>query len=217
MAVLTGFLFSLGLIIYFIEQDYNLFASRQIQNNSVASIKNVVVLPEPGRVNSELLIGANNLPTEERVNLGLPVRLRIPKINVDAFVEYVGLTSQGEVGIPKDPANAAWFDLGPRPGENGNSIIVGHYGWNNNIPAVFDNLYKLKSGDKIYIEDEKGAIITFIVRESRRYDPGADVSYVFNSNDGGGRLNLITCEGIWNKVSKSYSKRLVVFTDKVVE
>ncbi len=144
----------------------------------------------------------------------LPARLKIPAINVDSVVEYVGLDSSGAMDVPESPDNVAWFKLGQRPGENGSAVIAGHYGWENGKAAAFDNLYKLRKGDKIYVEDEKGAIISFVVRESRRYKPEADASAVFESNDGKAHLNLITCEGDWNKDSKSYSERLVVFTDK---
>lgn len=145
---------------------------------------------------------------------GLPVRLKIPEIAVDDAVEQVGVTSEGEMGTPKGPTGVAWFSLGPRPGEIGSAVISGHYGWKNGIPAVFDNLYKLRAGDRLYIEDENGVITTFVVRELRRYGENADASEVFTSRDGKAHLNLVTCEGVWNKFSKSYSKRLVVFTDK---
>lgn len=146
---------------------------------------------------------------------GFPIRLKIPKIKLDSVVESVGLTSDGAMDVPKIPRDVAWFKIGPRPGENGTAVIDGHFGrWKNGEGSVFDNLYKLSKGDKLYVEDDKGAIITFVVRESRRYDPKADASAVFGSSDDKSHLNLITCEGEWNKVSKNYSQRLVVFTDK---
>jgi LPXTG-site transpeptidase (sortase) family protein len=152
---------------------------------------------------------------QEQINSGLPVRLRIPGINVDSVIEYVGLTSDGAMDVPKDPDDVAWYKLGQRPGEIGSAVIAGHYGtWKNGKGSVFDNLYKLRKGDKIYVEDNKGTNTAFVVRESRRYDPKADASDVFISDNGKAHLNLITCEGTWNKVSKSYSQRLVVFTDK---
>ncbi len=157
---------------------------------------------------------AESVVSEEQKRPGLPIRLKIPGISVDAAIEYVGLTSGGAMDVPKGAGNAAWLDIWPRPGENGSAIIAGHYGTKNGKGSVFDNLYKLRKGDKIYIEDEKGANIVFTVRESRRYDPNADARDVFGSNDGKPHLNLITCEGIWDKTVKSYSKRLVVFADK---
>jgi LPXTG-site transpeptidase (sortase) family protein len=144
-----------------------------------------------------------------------PMYLKIPSINVDASIENVGLTSLGEMGVPKDPSRVSWFDLGPHPGENGSAVIAGHYGWKDNVPAVFDNLYKLKKGDKLYIEDKNGATSTFVVQGIKRYDPKADASEIFNLDDKKSHLNLITCEGTWNKATQSYSSRLVVFTDKV--
>ena len=186
IVILTGFALSLALFLDLFPQSLNLPVGRQVESASLT----------------------------QQASYGLPVRLKIPRINVDSAVEYVGLTSQGAMDIPKNPADVAWFNLGPRPGEKGSAAISGHYGWKNNIPAVFDNLYKLQKGDKLYVEDGKGVTTTFVVRESRRYDPNADASDVFGSSDGKIHLNLITCEGVWDKVSKTYSKRLVVFTDK---
>ncbi len=151
----------------------------------------------------------------QKVNYGLPARLRIPKIKVDAAVEHAGLTPDGEVGVPKNPQDVSWFNAGPRPGEIGSSVIVGHYGWVNSTPAVFDKLNKLQEGDGIQIEDEKGTTITFVVRELRTYGANDKAADVFRSNDGKGHLTLITCQGAWNKTQKSYSNRLAVFADKI--
>lgn len=150
----------------------------------------------------------------KQVSLGVLIRLKIPKINVDITLEHVGLTLDGAMDMPKNKNNAGLFYFGQRPGENGSTVIAGHYGWKNNKPLVFNNLYKLRQGDKLFVTDDKGAVISFVVRESRSYDPNADAADVFALNDGKSHLNLITCEGVWNKASKSYSKRLVVFADK---
>jgi LPXTG-site transpeptidase (sortase) family protein len=116
--------------------------------------------------------------------------------------------------VPAGPDDTAWLDLGPRPGEIGSAVIDGHAGWKDNIPAVFDNLYKLNIGDKIFIEDASGMTLTFVVRKIRTYTSTADVSAVFASNDTKAHLNLITCAGAWNEATKSSSKRLVVFADR---
>lgn len=141
----------------------------------------------------------------------LPVRLKIPKLNIDAFVESVGLTSGGAMEVPENTANVGWFNLGPRPGERGSAVISGHFDGENGEAGVFADLYKLKAGDKLSIEDDKGAEIVFSAGESRLYDPGF-AEEVFSSGSGT-RLNLITCDGVWDGVKKSYSKRLVVFFD----
>lgn len=197
VVVLTGFALFPALLFYFISKSSNPPLDRQVQSDVPPLSTNITTFYE-----------------QEQSRFGLPTRLKIPSINVNAPVEYVGLTQDGAMDVPQERANVAWFNLGQRPGENGSAVIAGHYGWENMEESVFDDLHKLRKGDKLYIEDEKGEVITFVVRESRRYDPDADASEVFGSSDGKAHLNLVTCEGVWDKVSKTYSKRLVVFADK---
>ena len=171
----------------------------------------IIVISVP----TETVVGSTqNIASAEQAGSGLPARLTIPKINVDAAVEQVGLAPDGAMDVPKGPDDVAWFNLGKRPGDVGSAVMAGHFGWKNGIPAVFDNLNKLQKGDNIYVEDEKGVVTTFIVREIRTYDQNADAGSVFSSSDGKVHLNLVTCEGVWDKIQKSYSNRLVVFADK---
>jgi LPXTG-site transpeptidase (sortase) family protein len=150
----------------------------------------------------------------ERASSDIPVRLAIPKINVNAAIEYLGLTPQGAMAVPAGPKDAAWFDLGPYPGKTGSAVIAGHEGWKDGVEAVFDDLYKLHIGDKVYVGNEQGATTTFVVSGIQTYGQNGDAADIFSSSDGKAHLNLITCEGTWNAAEKSYSNRLVVFTDK---
>jgi sortase A len=163
-------------------------------------------------VATALVSVTNTIPASSHPEL--PFRLKIPKIAIDAHLESVGLKSKNEMDVPKDIKNAAWFNLGPQPGEKGSAVIDGHFGWKDGISAVFDNLSKLQKGDKIYVENEKGIVVSFVVRETKTFGENEDASAIFRSNDSGSHLNLITCGGAWNKTGKSYSNRLVVFADK---
>lgn len=154
------------------------------------------------------------LPSPAKTAPNAPLRLLIPKIKVNAAVESVGLTKDGAVGVPKGFTNAAWFNAGVRPGEIGSAIIDGHFGWIRGVGAVFNNLSKLRAGDKVYVKDKTGKIITFAVRATRTYSLQDSAAEVFGASDGQAHLNLITCEGVWKKATQSYSRRLVVFTDK---
>lgn len=159
-------------------------------------------------------VSAAQLPVQTQVNTSFPTRLIIPAINVGATIDPVGMVADGAMDTPKNLNDVGWFNRGPRPGEKGSSVIDGHYGWKNNLPAVFNNLHTLQKGDQIYIEDNQRKMVTFVVREIRSYNPEADVSDVFSSNDEKVHLNLITCEGVWDKATKSFSKRTVVFADR---
>lgn len=175
--------------------------------------------PIIGRVGQTLNNEATNtaaaMNVQEAPRPGLPIRLEIPSIKVNAGIEEVGRTPQGAMDVPSHPSTTAWYNLGPRPGEVGSAVIAGHYGWYNNIPAIFDNLHKIKIGDNLSVVDDAGQTLHFVVRELRSYTLSENPSDVFNSDDGQTHLNLVTCQGAWNAAQKSYPKRLVVFTDLV--
>lgn len=164
--------------------------------------------------NLKTVFTVNNIISPKEEKVGLPVHFKIPSIKIDANVEYVGIVPDGTMDAPKDPRGVAWYNLGPRPGENGSAVIDGHSGWKGNIKAIFDDLYKIQKGDKIYIEDDTGKTITFIVTEIKSYASDQDASSIFISNDGKSHLNLITCSGFWNDIEKSHPSRLVVLADR---
>jgi LPXTG-site transpeptidase (sortase) family protein len=144
---------------------------------------------------------------------GAPVRIKIPSLNVNATIERVTLAADGSMDVPKDPDNAGWYALGPRPGETGSAAIAGHVNWWGGVKGVFEHLSALKPGDIITIENDFGKNIYFVVREARTYDADADATEIFSTNDGKAHLNLITCTGLWDKGAQQYAKRLVVFAD----
>lgn len=151
--------------------------------------------------------------SSQKIDHTTPARLKIPSINVDSAIENVGLTPKGAMDVPSKTSDVGWYSFGVRPGERGSAVIAGHLDGLNGEKAVFANLDKLKEGDKIYVQDGNGKIITFVVRKSRTYDLGhADDAFSPSEN---AHLNLITCDGVWDEVRKGYSKRLVVFADLV--
>lgn len=154
-------------------------------------------------------------PPEER--FGLPARIRIPRISVDAAVEQVALKPDGSMGVPKHPLNAGWYAPGPRPGQAGSAVIAGHVDWWRGARAVFEDLRRVRPGDAISVQDEQGKSATFVVSAVRTYAAGADATDVFVSADGAAHLNLITCGGAWDRRLRQYAERLVVFADRTVE
>jgi len=174
----------------------------------------VLILPvkHPYAVSIETLTDRS---TSTKVFSRMPVEIMIPAIMVDASIESVGLTASGSIGVPSNPSNAAWFNQSIKPGDRGTSIIVGHSGWNNGRSVAFDDLKKVNIGDKIYIRDEDGSIGVFIVTRLQTLGENEDYGNEFDQNDGDAHLSLITCSGIWSNASKTYSDRLIIFSNKV--
>lgn len=146
---------------------------------------------------------------------GLPVRLVIPSIGVNTAIEDAYITSDGRMDVPKGSVNVAWYALGFRPGQIGSSVIGGHFGIDKGVPKVFYKLNKLTVGDKVFVMDDKKETLAFLVRSIKLFGRNDDSTPVFISNDGLAHLNLITCEGVWNKINDSYPDRRVVFTDAI--
>jgi len=153
----------------------------------------------------------SNVEAAPKALPGVPINLKIPSVGVDAAIESIGLTD-GAVGVPKGPSTTAWFNLGPKPGEMGSAIITGHFGpWRNGAHSVFDNLSKIKIGDKVYVRDNNGQTRSFSVIDIKTYSGDAVVPEIFNKSDAV-YLNIITCSGDWLANQKTYTQRLVVFT-----
>ena len=138
-----------------------------------------------------------------------PRRLTIPSIGVDAGFEYVGLTADGAMGVPKDPSKAAWYSLGPRPGEPGNAVVAGHVDWGGKT-VVFWRLRDLRAGDEVSVTAVDGKKYSFVVTSHRWYDAAAPaVDEVFGQTTDP-ELTLITCVGDFDRKTRQYLSRLVV-------
>jgi sortase A len=164
--------------------------------------------PAPRGTGSVTKVAAS--PQPPTVTYGRPVRLIIPKMDLNAAVEYVGLTAGGAMAAPSLAETVGWYKLGPRPGNRGSAVIAGHSGYADGRPAAFDELHRLRQGDEIYVEDASGRLASFVVRTTRSYARDANAAEVF-APAVGRRLNLITCTGAWDVVAGTASERLVVF------
>lgn len=154
-----------------------------------------------------------HVPAPVGVNRGLPVRLKVPKINIDANVLYMGLTKAGAMDTPTNVVDVGWYKLGPLPGNTGSAVIAGHIDGLRGEPGVFSNLDKLQAGDTLSVTDTTGQATSFVVHEVRIYDQNEQPPEVFSSSDGA-HLNLISCTGTWDAAQHHFLKRRVVFTDK---
>lgn len=212
----TKYFFSKSLfILIFLMVVFLLLPSSVVRAQQMSETQRQTLITQLTQQIAQLQQQLTQLLSRQQANSGIPIRLTIPKINVDAVIEPVGPTSEGAIGSPKGPATTAWFDLGTRPGDIGSAVINGHFGqWKFGVGSVFDNLNRLVKGDKIYVKDENGTIFSFVVRESKIYDPAVGAFAVLYSDDGKSHLNLITCAGTWIPAQKTFTNRLVVFADK---
>jgi sortase A len=143
-----------------------------------------------------------------------PRTISIPRIEVETGIEAVGETEEGRMANPEDTEKVGWYRYGTYPGERGSTVIAGHYD-SLTGPAVFYRLSELQKGDDVYVTDGVGRRIRYQVTDVQTYtDEAFPIEKVFGKSDYE-QLNLITCEGVFDKESKNYSHRVVVFTKRI--
>lgn len=139
-----------------------------------------------------------------------PVRLVIPRLGVTTPLEDLGVDDAGAMDVPKDPARAGWYDLGPAPGSLGPAVITGHVTWNGSR-AVFFRLAGLRRGDLVRVARADRRAAVFVVRRVAQFEKSRfPTREVFGPIDRAG-LRLITCGGTYDASRHRYLANVVVF------
>ena len=143
-----------------------------------------------------------------------PVRLQIPAIAVSTPLVRLGRLPDGSLEVPKDWGTAGWYDGGPRPGQPGPAVILGHVD-SRTGPAVFYRLRDLRPRDIIRVGLSDGRILVFGVQQVERYPKNefpTEAVYFPTLNR---ELRLITCGGEFDYASRSYRDNIVVYATLV--
>lgn len=143
----------------------------------------------------------------------VPVRIRIPKIDVNAKLLSLGVEDNGEVEVPPlhRADKAGWYKHGVTPGEPGNAVIIGHVDSRKIGPAVFFKLGKLTPGDRVAVTRKDGLVARFRVDGVRAF-PKTEfpAELVYGPSDQAG-LRIVTCGGKFDKKTRNYLDNVIVF------
>jgi len=140
----------------------------------------------------------------------LPVRLQIPAIAVSTPLVRLGRLPDGSIEVPHDWNTAGWYDRGPRPGQPGPAVILGHVD-SKTGPAVFFRLRALRPRDVVRVGLADGRILVFRVQRVERYPKDkfpTEAVYLPTLNR---ELRLITCGGDFDYAAGSYRDNIVVY------
>jgi sortase (surface protein transpeptidase) len=143
--------------------------------------------------------------------VGRPVSIAIPAAGVQARVVPVGLRPDRTMEVPA-VGLAGWYEVGPRPGEAGPAVIVGHVD-SRSGPAVFFRLGELQRGDRILVGQAGGVARSFVVqRVERSAKEALPVERIWNRTRQP-VLRLITCGGSFDRSTGHYRDNIVVYAD----
>jgi len=144
-----------------------------------------------------------------------PVKLIIPKLEIEADVQHVGVTKTGNMAAPNNFTDVSWWKNGTLPGQKGSAVMAGHVDNALGTPAIFYKLKTLELEDDVYVAGQDGTRLHYRVvdKEIYPYDQ-APLERIFH-DDSSSYLVLITCEGEWVPEAKSAAKRVVVYAELV--
>ena len=141
-----------------------------------------------------------------------PVRLRIPAAGVDAGLVRLGRAADGSIEVPAQFDVAGWYDEGPRPGQPGPAVVLGHVD-SRTGPAVFYRVAALPRDAQVLVDRADGSTVGFRVSGTQRvpkvdfptdrvYGPTLEPS-----------LRLVTCGGSFDRVRGTYQDNVIVYAD----
>jgi hypothetical protein len=152
---------------------------------------------------------AGPLTTETRP--GVPTSMAIPSLHVDAPVERVSATPTG-IEVPRI-GRAGWFEAGPRPGEPGRSVIIGHLD-GATVPGVFQHVPDIAKGSEIVVRDADGGVHAYSVVGKVQVPKASFPAETVYGPSKRPVLVLITCAGVWEP-EIGYSDNVIVYARAV--
>ncbi|MBU2664789.1 class F sortase [Actinoplanes bogorensis] len=144
----------------------------------------------------------------------LPVRLRIPALHVDSPIIDLGLQDDGAVEVPESVHEAGWFDGGPRPGQDGPAVILGHVD-SKAGPGIFAGLHKVKAGTLVEVVRADKSVAKFTITKVSRVEKTrfpTDLVYAPSLDP---TLRLVTCGGTFDHAAGSYRDNVIAYADVV--
>jgi hypothetical protein len=141
-----------------------------------------------------------------------PVRLRIPAAGIDTSLQSLGHNPDGTIAVPTDPDVAGWYAEGPRPGQQGPAVILGHVD-STDGPAVFFDIARLPRGAAVYVDLADGSSTGFRVTglstvPKTRFP--TDSVYLPTLQPS---LRLVTCGGTFDYAARHYRDNVIVYAD----
>jgi len=152
--------------------------------------------------------------SREGAAIGRPVFVHIPRLDVQARIRPTGVTMDGVARIPRDGDDIGWYRFGPRPGERGSAVLIGHRDTAAEGPGALFAADLLQRGDQVIVKTRSGSV-AFAVTSSTYYNKQALPAALFGRH-GLPRLTVITCGGAFDAEHGGYQQNYVVVAQPMV-
>ena len=144
--------------------------------------------------------------------VALPVRLRIPAAGVDTPLQRLGRSPDRTIQVPDGFGTAGWFAEGPRPGQAGPAVILGHVD-SATGPAVFSRLSALVPGSEVLVDRADGSTVMFRVTALQRVPKAGFPTELVYGPSLVPSLRLVTCGGSFDHATRSYRDNVIAYAE----
>ncbi|WP_281173456.1 class F sortase [Intrasporangium oryzae] len=170
---------------------------------------------EPSGVTSahDATLGSGTGPAGGVANA--PSRFEIRRLGIAMRVLPVGVAKDGQMALPRTPAEMGWYEYGPRPGDSsGATVMAGHLDMPGYGTGPLGRLDELRKGDVITVRSGT-TVSRYRVDEVLALKKATlDLASLF-SRDGPARLHVVTCGGRFDPVARKYDENIVVVATPV--
>ena len=151
---------------------------------------------------------------------GTVASMRIPRFEVDALVENIGIDATNRLETPRDPLNVGWYGIYQKPGWGYNSVFSAHVDYYPSIRGPFFNLAEAEIDDEIVVVMDNGIEYRYRVISYERYRvediPTGDLIRARERPADEEWITLITCGGEFRFNSGSSGPGYYLHRDVVV-
>lgn len=164
--------------------------------------------PAPDRHSGAIPAGSS--PSSRAHHSHSPERIVVRAVDLDARVRPVGVTEEGALAVPSDPAVAGWYRFGPVPGStHGSSVLVGHVDSDTGALGEFASLYDVKPGNRVEVRRAGAEPARYRVAGRSTVPKDGLPSSAFRRS-GPPVLTLITCAPPYIPEEGGYQANLIV-------
>lgn len=143
-----------------------------------------------------------------------PSWVDIPSIAARSSLIQLGLNPDKSVQVPPTatPQQAGWYKFGPRPGQVGPAVILGHIDGDHQ-EGIFWRLHEVKPGEKVMVGQQDGHTLTFTVTKVDSVAKNSFPTSAVYGNTADPELRLITCDGAFDATTGHYLDNLIVYAN----
>lgn len=145
----------------------------------------------------------------------VPVGLQVGAAGVRAPVDPMGLEPNGELEVPEGGSRTGWWRGGPRAGEAGPTVLVGHVDFRGGQAGVFHALELLETGDRARVTSGDGRYVEYEITRVETFAKGEFPTEEVYGPTPGAELRLITCGGPFNPLRRSYRDNVIAYASLV--